>query len=94
MTEERRGKDKPVASRKEAQNLVNQLELLEQEILAFLANGESSRSIAAMLALDVAEVTRHRATLMKKLRADVTADAVRIALLAGMDDWQGHTTPH
>ena len=43
--------------------------------------------IAAEFAMDLASVNRHRASLMRKLNAVNVADAVRIAICAGLGDW-------
>ena len=58
----------------------------EVMVLKMLRQGCSSKMIAAEFAMDVLSVERHRASLMRKLSAEHVADAVRIAIYAGLGD--------
>lgn len=72
-------------SRAGAELAVSKLDKGELQILALLVQGESPRSIAIRLGAEVAEIKARQASLMQKLSARTTADAVRLALLAGID---------
>jgi len=52
----------------------------EQEVLALIAAGHTTKEIAARLDLSVRTVETHRAQLMKKLKARNAAELSRIAL--------------
>ena len=54
----------------------------EREVIQLLAEGGSSKSIAALLGLSAKTVETHRASIMKKLEAKSLADLVRYALRA------------
>jgi len=54
----------------------------EREVIQLLAEGRSSKSIAALLGLGAKTVETHRASIMKKLEAKSLADLVRYALRA------------
>ncbi len=56
----------------------------ERELLKSLADGKSSKTIAAELSISVRTVENHRAHLLAKTGAENTADLVRIALTAGV----------
>lgn len=60
------------------------LDPIELEVLRCLVQGMSDRQTAMVAAADISEVSRARVSLMKKLRARTTADAVRNALWAGI----------
>lgn len=71
----------------EARNGVARLSERETDVLSAMVRGGSNKSIAADLGISPRTVEIHRANMMKKLNAESTADAVRMALLAGVDDW-------
>ncbi len=56
----------------------------EKEVLAFIAEGMTSRQIAERLFLSVSTVNSHRANLKKKLSIRDTAGLVKYALQAGL----------
>ena len=68
----------------EAQALVQNLSELELEFLRELTAGESQASIAARLRLENAVALAVRELLLRKLGAEVTADAVRVGIYAGL----------
>jgi FixJ family two-component response regulator len=70
--------------RDEAGQLVATLDRIELQVLRCLVQGMSDRQIAAMTTVDIDQVERAHASLMKKLDARTTADAVRSALYAGL----------
>ena len=57
----------------------------EKDILHHLANGHSNKSMALALGISARTVEIHRANMMRKLGAQSTADAVRLAIQAGFD---------
>jgi two-component system response regulator FixJ len=77
----------------DAREMVDRLTPIQRAILSGLLGGESGRSLAAVLQMDPPDYEAQRAALMTRLNADSTAEAVRIALLAGMDESRGRTSP-
>lgn len=67
-----------------ARILVDQLTPRENNVLAALIDGASSKDMAAMFGLSLRTVEVHRASMMKKLGARSAADAARIGLFAGV----------
>jgi DNA-binding NarL/FixJ family response regulator len=68
---------------------VNRSELLtarETEVLKLIAEGKSSKEIAAVLYLSVRTVDNHRTSIMKKLSINKNTDLVRYALSMGYID--------
>ena len=61
-----------------------QLTVREKEILALIANGHSSKEIAAQLFVSVTTVDTHRSNLMGKIGAHNVAQVIRYALDHGM----------
>lgn len=57
----------------------------EVEVLQWVAQGNSSKEIAEGLAISLRTVEVHRARILDKLNARSVADAVRIAIYAGLD---------
>jgi DNA-binding NarL/FixJ family response regulator len=55
----------------------------EVEILKLIAEGKSSKEIAALLHLSIRTVENHRANVMKKLNVSKSTDLVRYALSKG-----------
>lgn len=58
----------------------NLLSMREQDILALLANGKSSKHIARDLDLSVRTVESHRQSIRRKLNLETQADLIRYAL--------------
>ena len=55
----------------------------EREVLKLIAEGKSSKEIAALLFISVHTVERHRANLMEKLNMKKAADLVKYAIAKG-----------
>ncbi len=55
----------------------------EREVLKLIAEGKSSKDIAALLFISVRTVERHRANIMGKLNLRKTADLVKYAIQKG-----------
>lgn len=68
-----------------ARRLVARLTPDELQLLVALVRGMSARDVAAGTGLDTHEIEGIQATMMAKLDATATADAVRIGLLAHVD---------
>ena len=68
-----------------ARRLVARLDATELQILKCVVRGISDKGIVGLTNLTAEEVERARASMMKKLNARRTADAVRIGLNAGLD---------
>ena len=68
-----------------AKRLVGGLSAGERQILRCVVSGMSPRGIAAAKEISVAQVEDVRMSMMRKLQARTTADAVRIGLLAEVD---------
>jgi len=68
-----------------ARRLVGTLDTTELQVLRCLVNGMANKDIAVATGSSIEDVERVRATMMKKLNAMRTADAVRIGLYAGVD---------
>jgi two-component system, LuxR family, response regulator FixJ len=71
-------------TRREASELVDRLTKRQQEVLHGIARGEPNKIIAWKLGLSVRTVESYRAQVMARLRARNAADAVRIAIAAGI----------
>jgi two-component system response regulator FixJ len=71
-------------TRREAAELVDRLTKRQQQVLRGMACGEPNKIIAWKLGLSVRTVESYRAQVMARLRARNTADAVRIAIAAGI----------
>src|SRR5690242_7297308 len=56
----------------------------EREVLQLVAEGRSSKSIAAALGVSVKTIESHRASLMRKLHLRTVADLVRYAVRNGL----------
>jgi DNA-binding NarL/FixJ family response regulator len=56
----------------------------EREVLQLVAEGRSSKSIAAALGVTVKTIESHRASLMRKLHLRTVADLVRYAVRNGL----------
>jgi two-component system response regulator FixJ len=71
-------------TRREAAELVERLTRRQQEVLHGIARGEPNKVIAWKLGLSVRTIESYRAQVMQRLRARNAADAVRIAIAAGI----------
>jgi two-component system response regulator FixJ len=71
-------------TRREAAELVERLTRRQQEVLHGIARGEPNKVIAWKLGLSVRTVESYRAQILARLRARNTADAIRIAIAAGI----------
>jgi FixJ family two-component response regulator len=71
------------------QNAAARLEALtdrEREVLRNLIQGHSSKDIGLILSISPRTVEVHRASLIAKLSARSTSDAIRIGIYGGLDD--------
>ena len=66
--------------------LVNKLDALERGILIQVAEGSSIQDIAARCRLSPALISAQRAVILEKLGGCTAADAVRVAIEAGLAD--------
>jgi FixJ family two-component response regulator len=69
----------------EAKALVEELSRREREVLISIVQGRANKETAEELGISTRTVEIHRSNMMRKLRARSTADAVRLALYAGLD---------
>ena len=67
-----------------AATLVKALTPRQREVLEQMATGHLNKQIAFTLGLSEQTVKMHRALLMQRLGASTTADAIRIAVEAGL----------
>ena len=68
----------------EASSRLSGLTAREREVLAALVGGKSNKMIARDLGLSPRTVEAHRAALMERLSVRSLAEAIRLALMAGM----------
>ena len=68
--------------RASVQKLMQAVTEREREILDLVVAGKPSKQIASELGITVSTVDNHRAKLLKKLKAETTADLLRITLSA------------
>ena len=54
----------------------------EKEVLAYVLNGLSNKTIAHELGISVRTIEVHRANMIKKIQATSLAELVRMALIA------------
>lgn len=59
------------------------LSVREREVLRLIAEGKSSKDIAALLSISVRTIQHHRANIMKKLKSKKTADLIKYAIRRG-----------
>ena len=72
----------------EAKTQVESLSRRERQVLTALIGGLSNKQIGEALEISPRTVEIHRSHMMTKLKARSVADAVRMALYAGLDeDW-------
>ena len=74
--------------RAHAKAAVEELSARELEVLASMVQGNSNKEIAQELGISPRTVEIHRGTMMRKLRARSTSDAIRLAVYAGLDEVQ------
>jgi len=75
------------AAKKEAKNIdpkLEQLTLRQREILQRVAEGETTKEIAALLGISVKTVEAHRLQLMRRLKIDNIPGLVRFAIRNGL----------
>lgn len=68
-----------------AKKSVAALSLREREVIQLVAQGYSNKRIGQELGISARTVEIHRANTFKKLNAQSSAEAVRIAICAGLD---------
>jgi FixJ family two-component response regulator len=66
------------------ERLVGSLDATERQVLECLVSGMSKKHTAALLRIRLEDVEHSQASMMNKLSAATTADAVRIGLEAGL----------
>jgi FixJ family two-component response regulator len=71
--------------RRDAREKVQSLTARETDVLKLLVQGCANKNIAMELEISPRTVEIHRGNMMRKLQAQTTSDAVRIALYAGLD---------
>lgn len=71
--------------RLEARSKVERLTAREKDVLRLMVQGYANKNIAMELDISPRTVEIHRGNMMRKLQANTTSDAVRIALYAGLD---------
>jgi FixJ family two-component response regulator len=71
--------------RLEARAKVERLTARENDVLKLMVQGYANKNIAMELDISPRTVEIHRGNMMRKLQANTTSDAVRIALYAGLD---------
>ncbi len=67
--------------RAELKNRFDKLSEREKQILSWVVAGHHSKMIAIKTGLTISTVDNHRANIMKKLKANTSADLTRMALL-------------
>ena len=70
--------------RRDAARRVQSLSRRQRDVLVGMANGQLNKQIAFALGLSEKTVKMHRALLIQKLEVPTSADAVRIAVEAGL----------
>lgn len=73
----------------EARARIGTLSRREREVLDWLSDGHSNKSIARELDISPRTVEIHRANMMEKLGAQHAADAVRLKLEASFEEFRG-----
>jgi len=75
------------AAKKEARNIdpkLEQLTLRQREILQRIAEGQTTKEIAALLGISIKTVEAHRLQLMRRLKIDNVPGLVRLAIRTGL----------
>jgi two-component system response regulator FixJ len=78
----------------EAVAKIARLSQRQQQVLKGILKGQPNKIIAYELGLSIRTVEAYRAQLMEKLGVRGTAEAVRMALAAGLDEASGHSGPN
>ncbi len=78
------GDGQPVS--REAQEKVEALSMRQRDVLRGILNGQPNKIIAWQLGLSIRTVEAYRAQMLDKLGVRGTAEAVRLAIAAGMAD--------
>jgi DNA-binding NarL/FixJ family response regulator len=68
------------AAANEGEPSLDLLSIREREVIQLLAKGRTSRAISPILGISLRTVERHRAAIMKKLRAKTVGELVRLAV--------------
>lgn len=85
---------KSIMRRHKARKLIEGLSRREVQIIAFLLDGYSNKSIANSLDISPRTVEDYRLNAMRKLGVNATSAAIRIGLEAGLDgSWALPTAP-
>lgn len=84
--EDRTSQPRSIERRQNAMARLESLTDREREVLRNLIRGLSSKDIGATLDISPRTVEVHRASLIGKLSARSTSDAVRIGIYGGLDD--------
>ena len=71
--------------RAEARGKVHELTGRERDVLRLMVEGYANKHIATQLKISPRTVEIHRGNMMRKLQAGTAAEAVRIAIYAGLD---------
>jgi len=80
-----RGADAPLAIRRQrAEHIVKTLSPRQREVLREMASGYRNKQIAWRLSLSEKTVKMHRGLLLGKLGVTTSADAIRVAVEAGL----------
>jgi two-component system response regulator FixJ len=74
------------AKRAAARELIGRLTLRETQVLRELVHGKSNKMVAYKLDLSVRTVEMHRARIMRKIGARSLADAIHVAVEAGLEE--------
>ena len=69
-----------------ARGLVEQLSRRETQVLSCIASGMPNREIGRSLSISPRTVEIHRSNLMKRMGLQHTAEAIRVAIEAGLND--------
>ena len=72
-------------SRYQSRMTIDKLTARERDVLGLLANGMSNKMAALRLGISFRTVEMHRARLFQRLGVKTLADAVKLAMQAGMD---------
>jgi PAS domain S-box-containing protein len=78
------GHESLVARRKRAEHLIDELSPRQRQVLELMSSGLLNKQIAGDLDLSEKTVKMHRALMFRRLGVTTTADAIRIAVEAGL----------
>lgn len=77
-----------ILRQKRSRELVESLSRRERQVLTFLLDGHSNKSMAKLLELSPRTIEDYRLNTMRKLGVEVTSAAVRVGIEAGLRDEQ------